>query len=201
VDTYVSAFLGSAKLKDLESLEVIHNQLKLDYNVDVNTRLWNALIAGYTACGQPRRALRFWDDISASKEGPTYNSIHIVFRACEKAPFGDLKARELWGKLRRMKVECDQAMWGSYVGALAGNGDMSYVFAEVEKGEREGEVEVDEFVLGSLFNGTPGQSKQREAAAWGRERWPHVWKALEDVGEDVDENGMRLFRIDRSVEP
>lgn len=201
IDTYVSAFLGAAKLKDLESLEVIHNQLKLDFNINPSTRLYNALILGYTACEQPRRALRFWDDISASKEGPTYNSIHITFRACEKAPFGDLKARELWGKLRKMKVELDQQLWASYVGALAGNGDNSYVMSEVEKGEREREVEVDVFLLGSLFNAAAGQGKQREVEEWGRERWPTVWKELEALGEDVEENGMRAFRIEREVEP
>ncbi|KAK3064936.1 hypothetical protein LTR53_018334, partial [Teratosphaeriaceae sp. CCFEE 6253] len=123
VDTYVTAFMGAAARHDLESLEVLHNQLKLDFNITLTTHLRNALIIAYTSCGSPRRALSFWDDIVASREGPSYKSVQIALRACERSPFGDLKAQEIWGRLRRMRVDLDPAMWASYVAALAGNGD------------------------------------------------------------------------------
>ena len=58
-----AAFMGTARLKDLESLEVVHNQLKLDYNLDVTTTVRNSLILSYTTCEMPRRALDFWDEI------------------------------------------------------------------------------------------------------------------------------------------
>lgn len=202
VDTYVAAFMGASKLRDLESLEVVHNQLKLDFNTQLNTYVYNALIIAYTACGRPRHALDFWDDIVASREGPTYNSIHITLRACEKAPFGDLKAQELWERLKRNNVELDQSMWASYAAALAGNGDNELAIQTVEAAEREGECDVDAFVVGSLFAGCPGQSKQAEVEEWCVSTRPGVWKELmEEIGVNVREDEMRYFKIDRAVAP
>ena len=201
VDTYVAAFLGLAKLRDLESLEVIHNLLKLDYNITPTTYLYNALIIAYTACGKARKALGFWDDIVASREGPSYNSIHIALRACEKSPFGDLKAKDLWSLLRRRNVELDHNLWCSYVGALAGNGDIDMAITAVEEAEGKGELEVDAFLLGSLFEGAPGVVKKSEVESWARDRYPEAWAKLETFGHDVDEAETKHFKIDRRVTP
>lgn len=201
IETYISSFMASTKLHDLESLELVHNQLKLDVNINPSTRLYNSLILAYTACGQPRRALRFWDDISASREGPTYNSIHITFHACEKAPFGDLKARELMEKLRRKGVEIDQEMWGSYFGALAGNGDLGYVFAELEKVEGKGLVQVDEEILGRVVNGCPSKGKQGVVEGWANERYAEVWDKLQEVGWEEGLDGRRRYKVGREWEP
>ncbi|KAK4498593.1 hypothetical protein PRZ48_011252 [Zasmidium cellare] len=201
IDTYVAAFLATAKLRDLDSMEVIHNQLKLDYNIDANTYLLNALMIGYSACGNPRRALTFWDDIVASKEGPTYNSIHIALRACEKAPFGDLRAEKIWAKLRSMNIDLDQALWSSYIAALAGNGNTEKAISTLEEAESKNELEVDAYVVGSLFNGCSGQVPQADVESWCKEKFPQLWEELEKGGVDEDENGMRTLRIDRTVTP
>lgn len=124
IDTYVAAFMGLAKVRDRESVEVVHNLLKLDYNINVNTYLNNSLLIAYTACGRPRSALAFWEDIVASKEGPSYNSLHAALRACEKAPWGDVRAQHIWTMLKDRGVDLDQALWASYAAALAGNGDV-----------------------------------------------------------------------------
>ena len=200
-DTYVSAFLGSAKLRDLESLEVLHNQLKLDYNINMSTYLYNALIVSYSACDQSRDALAFWDEIVASKEGPTYNSIHCALRACEKSPFGDVKAQDIWARLRRNNVELDQGMWASYIAALAGNGDNELAFSRLEEAVDAEEVEVDAFLLGSVFSAAPGQVKQEEIEVWAKDRYPDVWREVERLGIEVGENDMKSVRIDRSVTP
>lgn len=200
-DTYVTAFLGSARLRDLESLEIIHNQLKLDYNINLSTYIRNALIIAYTKCGKPRKGLGFWDDIVASKEGPSYNSIRIAFRACERSPFGDLKAKEIWEKLGKMQIELDSTLWASYIAALAGNGNVRTAVGALEAAEGKGELEVDHFVLGSLYTAAPGHVKQSEVEAWAKDRYPQVWAELEKVGQDVWENGDKSFKIDRSVTP
>lgn len=201
-ETYVSAFLGCAKLGDLESLEVVHNQLKLDYNVTQTTYCLNALIIAYSICDKPRHALDYWDDIVASKEGPTYNSIHIALRACEKSAFGDIKAQEIWKRLRRNNVELDQSMWASYIGALAGNGDNELARSVLEEAEQKGELEVDAFVLGSFLDAAAGQTKQEDVEIWAEERYPEVWRVLkEEIGWDVDEARMRKVKIDRTVTP
>ena len=146
VETYVSCFLGIAKLQDQESLEVVYNQMKLDYSVEPNTHLLNALMLAYTACESPRRALAFWDEIASSREGPTINSIHLAFRACEASPWGDQKAREIWARLNRTGIELDQAMWASYAAGLVGNGDVLSAVAILEKAHAESSVEMSALV-------------------------------------------------------
>ena len=202
-DTYIAAFLGCARLADLESLEVVHNQLKLDYTVTQTTTCRNALLLAYSQCDKPRAALDFWDEIVASREGPTYNSIHIALRACEKSAFGDLKAQQIWARLRRNNVELDQTMWASYIAALAGNGDFELARSTLEDAEASGELQaVDSFVLGSLLDASPGQSKQAEIETWAEVRYPEVWRELRDeVGWEVDEARMKRVRIDREVTP
>jgi len=201
VDTYVAAFMGLAKLREGESLDVVNNLLKLDYTIDVTTYLRNSLMIAYTACGSPRAALGFWDEIVASREGPSYNSIHAALRACEKAPWGDVRAQEIWAKLRKRSVDLDQSLWASYVAALAGNGDVSLAISTLESAVESGEVQVDTFLLGSLFNGTSGQEKQADVEAFARTNFVQVWSELEVLGVQTEENGMRSFKIDRKIGP
>ncbi|KAK4948783.1 hypothetical protein LTR66_014092 [Elasticomyces elasticus] len=199
-DTYVAGFVGIASLKDEESLEAVHNQLKLDYSIEMDTRLYNALMLAHTACDQPRKALDFWDSIVASREGPTFNSIHLALRACEAAPFGDEEARSIWNRLRRMDVEVDQAMWASYIGACAGNGDVQGTIKKVQEMEADGGT-VDAFLIGSFFNAIASQPKQEEAEVWAKENHPEQWAELEKIGMVTRRDGSRYFKIDRSISP
>jgi hypothetical protein len=200
-DTYVASFLGSAKICDLESLEVVHNQLKLDYNININTYLINAMMIAYATCERPRFALSFWQDIVSSKEGPTYNSLHIVLRACEKSPFGDLRAKEIWQKLRGMDLELDPALWASYVAALAGNGDVDLAIRSVEEADEKNDLEVNAFVIGSLMDAVDNSKKQEDIESWAKEKYLAIWEELEKLGFEVDEDGKRTPKIDRALSP
>ncbi len=120
VETYVDCFEGIARAADLEGLEMVHNMLKLDLGVEPTTRLYNSLMLAYTACEMPDRSLQFWEDITNSREGPTYNSIQIALRACEETPFGDKQARMIWHRLKKMDIEITKEVFAAYVGALAG---------------------------------------------------------------------------------
>jgi hypothetical protein len=131
-DTYVECLVGVAKCADKESLDMIHNMMKMDSSIEPSTRLYNALMLAYTTCDEPYRALNFWTDITNSIEGPTYNSIEIVFRACEKKPFGDKPAREIWNKMRRMEIEVTPEVFSAYVGALAGQALLAEVKTLIE---------------------------------------------------------------------
>lgn len=146
VETYVSCFAGIARLKDIESLDVVHNQLKLDYSIEQSTHLLNSLIVAYTACEEPRRALTFWDEIVSSREGPTLSSIHLAFRACEVSPWGDQKAHEIWARLERTNMDLDQPLWASYAAGLVGNGDVIGAIGTMEKAHDEGRVQLDAFL-------------------------------------------------------
>ena len=201
IDTYVSCFSGIADLKDEESLEAVHNQLKLDHNIEPDTRLLNALMLAYTACENPRRALGFWNDIAASREGPSLSSIHLAFRACEISPWGDDKAREIWERLQKTGMEFHTDLWASYISGLAGNGKVEATINELEKAHSQGAFVLNSFVVGSLFNAAPGQTKKVEVEEWAKQRYPALWAELEGIGMDVRENDMRYFKINRRVEP
>jgi hypothetical protein len=203
IDTYVAAFLGLAKIRDLDALDIVHNQLKLDYNVVATTYCYNALMLAYIACGDAEVGLRFWNNIVASKEGPSYNSIHIALRACEKIAFGDLKAREIWSLLRRRNVDLDHNMWCSYLASLCGNGNVDQSLNAAEEAEENGEVVVDEFLIGSLCDSTPKyQEKQAMIEEWATDRYPEAWKKLvEVVGFEELPTGVKKFKVDRRVSP
>jgi len=121
VETYVAALEGIAVTSEAEALEVVHNQLKLDTDVEPCTRLYNALMLAYTACNVPWRSLEFWNEIATSDEGPSYNSLYIALQACQRAPFGSRTAQAIWAKLEQTDTEIGRELFASYVGALAGN--------------------------------------------------------------------------------
>lgn len=137
-ETYITCLVGIARLRDEESLENVHNQLKLDWSIEPDTRVLNALMLAYTSVEKSQRALGFWDDITASKEGPTMNSIHLALKACERAPWGDRKARGIWQQLSRAGIELDADLWASYAGALAGNGNVSGTIEVLEQALEKG---------------------------------------------------------------
>lgn len=109
------------------SLRMVHNMLKMDTTVQMDTRLYNALMIAYAACGEPDVAVEFWRDITESAEGPSYASLAIVFWACELLPFGDRTARGVWQKIQRMDLEVPPDVFWAYCGAIAGSGHLEEV--------------------------------------------------------------------------
>ena len=146
MDTYVTCLLGIAQVKDEESLDAVHNQLKLDYSIEPSTRLLNALMIAYIACEDPGKALNFWGDITSSREGPNIGSIHLAFRACESAPFGDTRAQHIWARLGKTGLEFDQPLWASYLAGRIGNGNVVGTISELQEALKEGLVEVDSYM-------------------------------------------------------
>jgi hypothetical protein len=136
-DVYVAAFVGFARCADAESLELAHNQLKLDMQVDLDTRLRNALMLAYGATEQNLKAMRFWREICESKEGPSYNSIAIAFRACETMHHGYGHARSIWRRLKDQNVEIDKTIWTAYMSAMARNFQHDEAQALIETVEEE----------------------------------------------------------------
>jgi len=136
--TYKACFEGIARAGgDAESLQLVHNMLKLDTEIDPSTRLNNGLMLAYTASGSPERALEFWDDIVHSTEGPTYSSIQIALQACETASFGERTARDIWARLRRFGIKVTREIYAAYVGALAGQAKFQECVDLVDKMKEE----------------------------------------------------------------
>jgi hypothetical protein len=119
LDTYIRCFEGIGRSPDPEGLRMVHNMLKMDTTIQPSTQLYNALMIAFTACEEPHRALDYWKDIDNSAEGPSYQSLEIVFRAYEILPFGDKPAKQLWEKLHRMDIELPANVVTAYAAALA----------------------------------------------------------------------------------
>lgn len=136
-EVYVAAFKGFAQCEDAESLELAHNQLKLDLNVEEDTQLRNALMLAYACTGNNIHAMEIWSKIGTSKEGPTYNSIVIALRSCEGMTFGDQHAKSIWRRLKEMDIEIDKRMFTAYLSAIARNHLHDEALALLESAEEE----------------------------------------------------------------
>lgn len=136
-DVYVTAFTGFAKCMDGESLELVNNQLKLDFKIEMNTKLRNALMLAHASCGNNKKALEIWREICESREGPSYNSIAIAFRSCEGMHWGDQHAKSIWARLKEQDVEIDKNIFVAYMSAIARNFLHDEALALVETVEEE----------------------------------------------------------------
>lgn len=136
-DTYTQCLEGIAKQANLNSLETVHNMLKLDSEVEPDTRLHNALMLAYNACDEPERSIEFWDEIVHSREGPTYNSICIALQACEAMPFGERRARDIWKRLKKFDIDLTKNIYAGYVAALARHGLIEESIEQLDQMEAE----------------------------------------------------------------
>ena len=193
--TYVAAFIGIAKNEEPEALEVLHNMLKLDTEVEPSTQLRNSLMLAYSACGAHWRALEFWEEIAVSPEGPSYASLRAAFWACERSSWGFRTANTIWERLVASDVAIDVDLAGAYLGALSGNGLTAECF-DVVKGLDKvigGDLKEEEVasVVAKIFNAARGVVQQQDIEDWALERHPGVWEGLVKRGVDEDEMGLK----------
>ncbi|KAG4441670.1 hypothetical protein IFR05_002877 [Cadophora sp. M221] len=199
LETYVQCFEGIAKCEDRESLDMVHNMLKMDSSIEPNTKLYNSLMLAYTACDEADRALDFWDDITNTDEGPSYKSLEIVFWACGRKPFGDRKARDIWNKMRRMEIEVTGKVFAAYIGALSGQGKFEEARDMLEVMEKELSLKLDVLTLGTFYNSLPGQNRKDLVEEWAKGLYPDIWKELCKLGQTTQKEGHRLFNIKREI--
>ncbi|KAF2625202.1 hypothetical protein BU25DRAFT_441639 [Macroventuria anomochaeta] len=202
-DVYIAAFTGFARCTDAESLELVNNQLKLEFRIEMNTKLRNALMLAHAACGNNKKALEFWREICESKEGPSYNSIAIAFRSCEGMPWGDQHAKSIWARLKEQDIEIDKKIFTAYLSAIARNFLHDEALALVETVEEEYGFTPDFYILSNWYNTTTNIEKQGKVEAWIKELYPDVWKEMEALGHWVtmDGFGYKQYNINRDLDP
>ena len=137
ISTYVACLSGIAKAGDNESLETVHNMMNVDAEIEPDTQLYNALMLAYTSCGKPLTAQGFWEDIVHSREGPSYASIQIALMACEKSPFGESVARDIWARLEKFEIEPTREIYAAYVGSLAGQNQFGECVKLINDAEKQ----------------------------------------------------------------
>jgi pentatricopeptide repeat protein len=196
-ETYITALIGCGRTSDSEALHTINNVLKLDISVVETTRLHNARMIAFFQCGDAEKAQGVWDDIVRSEEGPSRHSLICIFRVCEQSDFGEVRARSVWGLIRGMDVPLDSEVVAAYVGALARNGCQEEAVGIIESGI----VEVDELVLGKLYNVAVNTVRQEEAEKWIMERYKGMWEKLGKKGFEMRWDGTREVGVDVRMEP
>lgn len=127
--TYVACLEGLGACPDADSVQMIHNMFKMDTKIQPTTKLYNAFMIAYSACDDPSQAFDFWREISMSVEGPSYQSLNIIFRVCQVLPYGDEKAKIIWDKIHRMEIEIPIYVYCSYMVMNAGQGHLDEVKA------------------------------------------------------------------------
>ncbi|KAL8298681.1 hypothetical protein RB597_007342 [Gaeumannomyces tritici] len=176
---YTRALEQLGRHPDRESLGMVHNMLKMDATVQPDTKLYNGLMMAYTGCGDPETSLEFWREISGSPDGPTYDSLAIFFWTCEKLPFGDERAGEVWAKMMRMEVEVPPYVFGAYCGAIAGNGDVNAVKKLFKDMRSTVGYYPDHSMLRISYNALPSQDLQDNFEEWAKQEFPELWAKLD----------------------
>jgi pentatricopeptide repeat protein len=136
-ETYAACLVGIGACEDDESLAMVHNMMKMDSAIEPTTKVYNALMIAYTSIGDADKAFEFWKDITNSREGPSYESLEIVFWVCQGRMGGDKAARGIWSTMKRMEIEVTGRVYGSYCTALAGHGLTEEALEMLEGMERE----------------------------------------------------------------
>jgi hypothetical protein len=137
LETYIKCFRGIAQGADSENLELVRNMLKLDLEVELNTRVRNALMLALAACEQPDEAMEIFRDILRSEEGPSSTTIAIFFRTCATHPTGTVEATKMMEKVRLLEIPVDRQMYTEYIKAFAAQGDHENAIEALDKMESE----------------------------------------------------------------
>ncbi|KAK0614139.1 hypothetical protein B0T14DRAFT_437805 [Immersiella caudata] len=197
-DIYVRCLEGLGRRPNYDSLKQVHNMLKMDTTVNVDTRIRNGLMIGYTAAGDPSTALEFWEQISASSEGPSYNSLAIVFWTCECLELRDDTAKQIWQKMQRMELDVPPSVSNAYCGALAGQGELNEVKRLIGGLEANQGYSPSLMTFGITYNALPGPAKVH-FEEWAKEEYPEIWARLESKGRKKTIDG-DMFNIVRNLE-
>ncbi|RXG45186.1 hypothetical protein VDGE_00182 [Verticillium dahliae] len=199
-EAYIQCFEGLGACADSDSEEhvsLVHNMLKMDLGMQPTTKLYNALMLAYAACGRPSRALDFWNDIIRSVEGPSYNSLEIVFSVCERLPYGDQTAKKIWKKMEAQEVDVPPSVFAAYLGGIAGNGNVTAVQEAIKTMQQTVGYGPDLLILGVAYNALPGQALQRKFAEWANETHPEVWAEVKKKRYQRAANGVTKYKLPR----
>lgn len=118
-ETYTACFVGLSRDGNREDVKLIRNMLRLDVNIELNTRLRNALMLALISCGSPTQAMDEFRDILRSDEGPSQNTLPIFFRACESLPDGVHEAQKMAQKIQALEIPMDRTLCLAYVRVFA----------------------------------------------------------------------------------
>lgn len=136
-EAYITCFLGLARATDWDNTKLIRNMLKLDVNIEVDTRVRNAVMLALAACERSEEAMDEFKEILRSDEGPSQNTLVIFFMACQSDPNGIVEANKMLAKIIALEIPLDRLMYLAYVKALAAQGERELLLEALSKTEHK----------------------------------------------------------------
>ncbi|KAI8953518.1 complex I intermediate-associated protein [Xylaria longipes] len=198
LETYVRCLEGIGRCPDVESLKTIHNMAKMDTTIQLNTKLYNALMIGYIACDTSHRALDFWKEVTTSPEGPSYATLEIVFRAYEAQSNGDIPGKELWEKMTKMDVDVPEHVYAAYLTMLAAHSHLPDVKLLLEDSDSIIGKRPDFLTFAYVYNALPAREMKEDFESWSQHEYPPLWTALtKKHRRRKDEDGLLQFKVSR----
>ncbi|KAL4901940.1 hypothetical protein BDW74DRAFT_68458 [Aspergillus multicolor] len=193
-DTYARCFRGIAQTHDAEHLELVHNMLKLDTEVDLNTRLLNTLMLAYAECEMPEKSMQIFRDILQSEEGPSQQTLFLFFKACEKHHNGTHEALKLTEKMKHLGIAFDPKLYTAYVRALASQCEFELATEALDAMKRVTGHAPTYTSVGHLYNSIPFEHWKDEVEKWAKARHPELWAQLEKIDREEHEEGL-VFKL------
>ncbi|KAL3457721.1 hypothetical protein BJX64DRAFT_243749 [Aspergillus heterothallicus] len=191
-DTYARCFQGIARTQDAKHLELVHNMLKLDTEVDLNIRLLNWLMLAYAECDKPEKSMAIFREILQSEEGPSHRTISFFFKVCEKHATGAQEAIKMMEKLKALDFSVDRRLHMAYVEALAAQCEFDLATTAFTAMHEVTGHEPTSTSLGLLYNAIPYQYWKDEIEKWAKEKYPSLWEQLEGLERTEQEEGQRI---------
>ncbi|RHZ60372.1 putative mitochondrial respiratory complex I chaperone (Cia84) [Aspergillus thermomutatus] len=194
-DTYARCFQGIAQMQDAKNLELVHNMLKLDVEVDLNIRLLNELMLAYACCDMPDKSMEIFRDILQSEEGPSTRTIWAFFKMCERHHHGAQEAMRMMDKVKLLEIEVDRRLYMAYVEALAAQCEFDLATEAINKMQEEIGSSPTHDSIGRLYNAIPYQYWKDEVEKWAKVHYPEQWAQLEKLERTDHEEGFK-FELD-----
>ncbi|PLN80258.1 hypothetical protein BDW42DRAFT_171129 [Aspergillus taichungensis] len=199
-DTYARCFQGIARTQDDTHLETVHNMLKLDVEVDLNTRILDSLMLAYAACDKPAKSMEIFREILQSDEGPSDKTIAIFFKMCEKHHNGAQEAMKMMKKVKVLEIPMDRRLYMAYVEALAAQCEFELATQALDRMQEEIGCLPTRNSIGLLYNAIPYQYWKDEVEKWAKVKYPEQWAQLAEVeGTDSEEDGYKFHIKDNPV--
>lgn len=211
-EAYITCFLGLARATAWDNTKLIRNMLKLDVNIEVDTRIRNAVMLALAACERPEEAMDEFKEILRSDEGPSQNTLVIFFKVCESHPNGVVEANKMLAKITALEIPLDRPMYLAYAKALAAQGERKLIIEALNKTEEKIGQQPDKDMyafptchlnfahftnyiinrIARIYNVCAHEHAKEGVEEWTKENHPTIWQELENVPRTETEAGPRL---------
>jgi pentatricopeptide repeat protein len=177
-ETYAIMLSGCAKTRDAQTLEHIHNALRLDSSIEPDSALFNSLMFAYNRCRLPEKALAIWEVLSQSSRLPDVNTASLALDACVRLPrYGLIRAREIWTFMEDNHIEPVASSYAALLSVFASVGKWDGMMGLLERMDRN---KVDARVLGTAYN-RMRRDRKEEVELWAKTNKPAVWEYLRQL--------------------